>query len=294
MHHADSRPLLTVFWSNDMTNTTHNGFTVWLTGMSGSGKTTLAKYLAGRFNALGKPVEVLEGNEVSDLFARGLGESKEERNLLVKRLGYAARAITKAGGVGIVPALSPYRDARDQIRREIGRFVEVFVDCPVDVLISRDTTGKYKKAMTGEIPNFVGITDPYEPPQNPEVIVRTDSEHVADAAERIFQSLLDLGYLRNDDVHLLAGKKMAKGKGKKVKHETPPKSIKGVPVKAAPAKVVAAPVAAKPATVKAAPVKAPTKAAQSARMPVKASGSKARPAARAAKTVKAAPKKKAK
>lgn len=259
-----------------MANTSLNGFTVWLTGMSGSGKTTLAKYLAGRFNALGKPVEVLEGNEVSDLFARGLGETKEERNLLVKRLGYAARAITKAGGVGIVPALSPYRDARDQIRREIGRFVEVFVDCPVDVLISRDTTGKYKKAMTGEIPNFVGITDPYEPPQNPEVIVRTDSEHVSEAAERIFQSLLDLGYLRNDDVHLLAGKKMAKGKGKKVKHETPPKSIKGVPAKPAPAKVVAA---AKPAP------------AQSARMPVKASGSKARPAARAAKTVKASKKK---
>lgn len=266
-----------------MTNTSTNGFTVWLTGMSGSGKSTLAKYLAGRFNALGKPVEVLEGNEVSDLFARGLGETKEERNLLVKRLGYAARAITKAGGVGIVPALSPYRDARDQIRREIGRFVEVFVDCPVDVLISRDTTGKYKKAMTGEIPNFVGITDPYEPPQNPEVIVRTDSEHVAEAAERIFQSLLDLGYLRNDDVHLLAGKKMAKGKGKKVKHEQPPKSIKGVPAKPA-VKVVAAPAKA---TVVAKP-------AQSARVPVKASGSKARPAARAAKTVKVAAKKKAK
>src|SRR5256885_5277465 len=120
-----------LFWSFralTMSNNIANGFTVWLTGMNGAGKTTLAKYLATRFQALGKPVEVLENNEVNELFAKGLGESKEERNLLVKRLGYAARAITKAGGVSIVPALSPYRDARDELRRQIGRFVEVFVD----------------------------------------------------------------------------------------------------------------------------------------------------------------------
>ena len=134
-----------------MTTNSAAGFTVWLTGMNGAGKSTLAKYLATRFNALGRTVEVLESNEVSELFAKGLNETKEDRNLLVKRLGFAARGITRAQGVAIVPALSPYRDARDQLRREIGRFVEVFVDCPVEVLISRDHTGRYKKAMTGEI-----------------------------------------------------------------------------------------------------------------------------------------------
>ena len=260
--------------------TSSTGFTVWLTGMNGSGKTTLAKYLAGRFNALGRPVEVLEGNETAELFAKGLGETKEERNLLVKRLGFTARGITRAQGVAIVPALSPYRDARDQLRREIGRFVEVFVDCPVEVLISRDTTGRYKKAMTGEIANFVGITDPYEPPSNPEVTVRTDSEAVAEAADRIFQSLLDLGYLRGEEVHLLAGKSMKKGKlAKKAKGSKPADIRTGTSPKPAAA-------AAKPAA-KAEP-KAEAKSA--ARRPDK-SGSKARPAARAAKTVKASKKK---
>lgn len=202
------------------------GFTVWLTGMAGSGKSTLAKYLSGRFQALGRAVEVLEGNEVNELFAKGLGETKEERNLLVKRLGFTARGITRAQGVAIVPALSPYRDARDQLRREIGRFVEVFVDCPVDVLMQRDNTGRYKKAMNGEIPNFVGITDPYEPPANPEVTVHTDQEQVAEAAERIFQSLLDLGFLKPDDVHLLAGKALKKGKpGKQKANKAPPAKI---------------------------------------------------------------------
>jgi adenylylsulfate kinase len=203
------------------------GFTVWLTGMSGSGKTTLAKYIGERLKALGRPHEVLESAEVEELFGRGLPETKEGRNLLVKRLGYSARMMTRAGGVAIVPALSPYRDARDQIRREVGRFVEVFVECPVDVLISKDTTGKYKKALSGEIPNFVGITDPYEPPQNPEVIVHTDKESVADSAMKIFQVLLDLAYLQPDDVKVLVGKKLAaqkKGK-KKEPAEVIPKTI---------------------------------------------------------------------
>ena len=253
-----------------MTNAS-TGFTVWLTGMNGSGKSTLARYLANRFQALGRSVEVLEGNEVNDLFARGLQENKDDRNLLVKRLGYAARGITKAAGVAIVPALSPYRDAREQLRREIGRFVEVFVDCPVEVLISRDTTGRYKKAMTGEIANFVGITDPYEPPQNPEVIVRTDAENVADAAERIFQSLLDLGYLKGDDAQMLSGKGLKKGKGKKPLERS-----------AKAAKVAAA--AAAKAAEKAKAPKAEAKAA--ARRPEK-QAAKARPAARDTKSGKA-------
>lgn len=224
-----------------MSNASTTGFTLWLTGMAGSGKSTLAKYLAGRFQALGRPAEVLEGTEVTELFAKGLGETKEERNLLVKRLGFAARGITRSGGVAVVPALSPYRDARDQLRREIGRFVEVFMDCPVEVLMSRDNTGRYKKAMNGEIPNFVGITDPYEPPANPEVTVHTDSEQVAEAAERIFQSLLDLGFLKPDDVHLLAGKALKKGKpGKKQPAKiAKPAAIKGKPAARRPVKPVA-------------------------------------------------------
>jgi len=290
-----------------MTNTP-TGFTVWLTGMNGAGKSTLAKYLAQRFQALGRTAEVLESNEVHELFAKGLGETKDDRNLLVKRLGFAARGISNAAGVAIVPALSPYRDARDQLRRDIGRFVEVFVDCPVDVLLARDTTGRYKKAMSGEIPNFVGITDPYEPPQNPEVVIRSDTEPPTDAAERIFQSLLDLGYLRNDEVQLLAGKSLRRGKPSKKPAERSgkPGVIKVGTKAAAAAKASAKPASksAKPAAKSAKP--APKVAAKDAKPAPKASKPaavkpaarrpvkvvKSRPAARAAKTVTA--KKKAK
>ena len=250
-----------------MTSVT-SGFTVWLTGMNGAGKTSLAKYIEARFRALGRHVEVLENPTFSTLFTQGLGETKEDRNLLVARLGFVAQAITASGGVAVVPALSPYREARDLIRRQIGKFVEVFVDCPVEELIKRDTTGRYKKALSGELPNFVGVTDPYEPPANPEVVVRTDLEPVADAAQKIFQTLLNMTLLTAEDVKLLSGKKMAaqrvpKRKASSVKPAAIRTGLKVVVAKAATAKPAApsaktAVAPAKPDAAKVAPaVKAP-------------------------------------
>lgn len=182
------------------------GFTLWLTGMSGAGKTTIASYLVGRLRTFGRRVEMLDGEEIKDVFSKGLGFSKEDRNTTVRRIAYVAKLLSRNGVVAIAAALSPYRDARDQSRREIGRFVEVFVDCPVEKLIERDQKGLYKKALAGELPNFTGITDPYEPPPQPEVAVRTDLESVEQGAQRILQACVNLGYLAPAEVKAMTGK----------------------------------------------------------------------------------------
>jgi adenylylsulfate kinase len=269
--------------------------------MNGAGKTTLAKYLEARFRALGRPVEVLESPTFTALFGQGLGENKEDRNLLVNRLGFIAQAITASGGLAIVPALSPYREARDQIRRQIGKFIEVFVDCPVEELIKRDTTGRYKKALSGELPNFVGVTDPYEPPANPEVVVRTDLEPVGDSAQKIFQTMLNMGVLSGDDVKLLSGKKMAAQRvPKRRASANKPASIRtGLKVAApkavkpaAPAATKATPAAAKPAPAKAETAKkaAPAKTAPPPKKAAAAdsSGHKTSPRPAAARTARLA------
>jgi adenylylsulfate kinase len=272
-----------------MPNST-TGFTLWLTGMNGAGKSTLAKYIEARFRALGRPVEVLEGEAVSELFTKGLGDTKEDRNLLVSRVGFIARAISASSGIAIVPALSPYREARDQLRRQIAKFVEVFVDCPVEELIKRDTTGRYKKALSGELPNFVGITDPYEPPANPEVVVRTDLEPVADSAQKIFQTLLNLGLLDGEAVKLLAGKKMAAQKvAKRATNKPKPASIRTGLKKAtpkAPPAPAKKPAASTPATSTPAAKPAPAVAKKPEAAPKAVSGQKARPTASAARTAK--------
>ena len=233
-----------------MANT--NGFTVWLTGMSGSGKTTLADYLAARLRQVGRSVEVLDESEVSDDLWKGIGDSKDERNVIVRRLGYVANLLSRNQVAVLVAAVSPYKGVRDENRRLIGRYLEVFVDCPTEKLISRDTTGKYKKALQGEIPNFIGITEPYEPPTSAEVIVHSDTEAVEDAATRIFQSLLDLSYVGADELKVITGKKMKanplpkKGARRDAKPAKPEKGSKARPAARA-ARV------SKPVTKKAAP-----------------------------------------
>jgi adenylylsulfate kinase len=235
------------------------GFTVWLTGMSGTGKSTMAEYIAARLRQVDRNVEILDENEVGESLWQGIGDSKDERIMTVRRLGYVAGLLTRNNVAVLVPCVSPYKAGREENRRAIGRYIEVYVDCPTEKLIERDSTGRYKKALSGEIPNFIGITEPYEPPGSAEVVIHSNVESVEDGAMKIFQSLLDLGYVTVDELKIITGKKM--------KAQPPTKKQ----VSRAPTKTpVVAPAAAKSAAGK---------------------GAKARPAARAARVAKPAAKK---
>jgi len=185
-----------------------NGFTVWLTGMSGTGKTTIANYIAARLRQVNRNVEILDEAEVGNELWKGIGDTKDDRILTVKRLGFVANLLSRNNVAVLAAAVSPYKASREENRRAIVRYVEVYVDCPTDKLIERDTTGKYKKALAGEIPNFIGITEPYEPPNSPEVTIHSDTEAVEEGARKVFQALLDLGYMTTDELKVITGKKM--------------------------------------------------------------------------------------
>ncbi|WP_141607744.1 adenylyl-sulfate kinase [Myxococcus sp. AB022] len=186
----------------------NTGFTLWLTGMSGTGKSTTAAYIAARLRQVGRNVEILDEGELGEALWAGLGDGKEDRITVVKRLGFVANLLKRNGVAALVPCVSPYKPGREENRRSIGRYVEVYVDCPTEKLIERDSTGRYKKALNGEIPNFIGITEPYEPPNSPEVTIHSNVESVEDGAAKIFQSLLDLGYMSTEELKVITGKKM--------------------------------------------------------------------------------------
>lgn len=171
------------------------GFTVWFTGLSGSGKSTLAKLLAEELRKMGFKVELLDGDEVRKNLSKGLGFSKEDRDENIRRIGYVCHLLTRNGIVAIASAISPYKEIRNENRKLIGNFVEVYCKCPLDVLIKRDAKGLYKKAIAGEIPNFTGISDPYEEPDKPEVICYTDRETIDESLKKILQTLEEMGYI---------------------------------------------------------------------------------------------------
>ncbi|HEY2379698.1 MAG TPA: adenylyl-sulfate kinase [Terriglobia bacterium] len=171
------------------------GIAVWFTGLSGSGKTTLSRALGERMREAGLKVEVLDGDEARKRLSKELGFSKEDRDIHIRRLGYLAALLSRHGIVVIVAAISPYREAREMNRQEIGTFVEVYCKCPLDVAESRDIKGLYKRARAGQIKSFTGIDDPYEEPLNPDVLVNTDTETVAQSLEKIYSSLRERGYL---------------------------------------------------------------------------------------------------
>jgi len=174
-----------------MNGITSTGFTVWFTGMSGAGKSTLATGLANRLRRLGKTIEVLDGGEAEQFLNVAHGQNKDERNLEARKLAWVCRLITRGGGIVLQAAIeSPYKETRDDARRQIGRFAEVFVECPIETLIQRDKTGRYKKALAGELKNLIGISEPYEPPQHPEVIVDTSKTTVDEAVEHILGQLV--------------------------------------------------------------------------------------------------------
>ena len=173
----------------------HQGFTVWFTGLPCSGKSTLGRALEQRLRSLERQVEVLDGDEVRTRLTKGLGFSKADRDENIRRIAYVAKLLTRVQAVAIVAAVSPYREIRDEARAEIGNFVEVYVNCPLEECIQRDVKGLYAKALRGEIPNFTGVSDPYEPPIRPEVTVETGAEDVGASLAKILRQLARLGYI---------------------------------------------------------------------------------------------------
>jgi adenylyl-sulfate kinase len=171
-----------------------------LTGLPSAGKSTIARELAKRLEAEGYPVEVLDGDEIRLRLSRGLGFSKADRDEHIRRIAYVARLLTKAGAIAIVAAISPYRSVRAEARAEIQRFLEVHVQCPVEECIRRDVKGLYQKALRGEIPNFTGVSDPYEAPLDPEVVVETHRESLEQSLTRILRALPGFGYPLPDGI----------------------------------------------------------------------------------------------
>lgn len=175
----------------------NKGFTLWFTGLSGSGKSTLAQYLTPILREKGCSVEILDGDEIRENLSKGLGFSKEDRDTNIRRIGYVANLLSRNGVIAITAAISPYRDVRDEIRgRAQAAFVEVYVEAPLSVLESRDTKGLYKKARAGIIKNFTGISDPYEAPIKPEVVVHTGEESIEASASKILALLSKRGLIK--------------------------------------------------------------------------------------------------
>jgi adenylyl-sulfate kinase len=168
---------------------THEGFAIWLTGLSGAGKSTLAERLVERLREQGAKVELLDGDFVRTNLSQGLGFSREDRDTNINRIGFVAELLARHGVVVVVAAISPYRHAREQVKGKIPKFVEVHVDCSIEVLTERDTKGLYKRALAGELANFTGISDPYEPPLHPSVVIHSDRESVDDALAKIWLEL---------------------------------------------------------------------------------------------------------
>jgi adenylylsulfate kinase len=172
------------------------GVTVWFTGLSGAGKTTIAHLLQEHVKELGQNVELLDGDVVRTNLSKGLGFSKEDRDTNIRRIGFVCNLLTRNGVIAIASAISPYRDIRDEVRQDIGEnFIEVFAECPLDELVKRDVKGLYEKAIRGEIKNFTGVSDPYEEPLKPEVVLHTAVEAIEESLRKVIGVLEQRGYI---------------------------------------------------------------------------------------------------
>lgn len=170
----------------------NKGFILWFTGLSGSGKSTLSKMVEERLLERGVKVEILDGDEVRKNLSKGLGFSKEDRDTNIRRIGFVARLLARNGVCVITAAISPYKAIRDEIRKRCGDeagFVEAYCSCSIEKLMERDVKGLYKKAMNGEIKNFTGVDDPYEPPNKPEIMVNTAEENPDASCNKIIMTL---------------------------------------------------------------------------------------------------------
>lgn len=170
----------------------NSGCTLWFTGLSGSGKSTVSQLVASRLQALGARVEVLDGDITRTLLCQGLGFSREDREENIRRIGFVCELLSRNGVIAIAAAISPYRASRDELRKRIPNFIEIHMNCPVEVLIKRDVKGLYKKALAGEIKQFTGISDPYESPVAPELTIDSSSESIESSVARVIHHLEEL------------------------------------------------------------------------------------------------------
>jgi adenylylsulfate kinase len=174
------------------------GFTLWFTGLPCSGKSAVADLVAEILRARNLKVERLDGDVVRQSLCRDLGFSKKDRDENIRRVTFVAKLLTRNGVAVLTSFISPYREIRAEARREIGDFVEVYVKCPLEVCMARDVKGMYQRALRGEIKEFTGISDPYEEPENPEIILETDKETLEESAQKVIAGLKKLGYLDED------------------------------------------------------------------------------------------------
>jgi adenylylsulfate kinase len=172
-----------------------SGVTLWFTGLSCSGKTTVSRLVEADLRARGLPVEVLDGDVVRQNLSQGLGFSKEDRDANIRRIAFVSKLLTRNRVMTLVAAISPYREARELARKEIGAFLEIYVKCPLETCMARDVKGLYRKAMEGLIPQFTGVSDPYEEPLDPELVLYTDRETPEESTSRVIRRLKEMGYL---------------------------------------------------------------------------------------------------
>ena len=177
------------------------GVTIWLTGLPSAGKSTIAVRLVEVLTAWNMPVELLDGDEIRERLSKGLGFSRHDRDENIRRISFVSRLLTKQGVVSIVAAISPYRDTRDEARAEIGRFIEVHVNCELNECVRRDVKGLYKKALAGQITQFTGISDPYEEPLRPELVLNTHAETLDQSVGKVLETLSLMGYVPADYLH---------------------------------------------------------------------------------------------
>lgn len=171
------------------------GVTLWFTGLSGSGKTTLSREVEEVLLERGLGVEVLDGDIIRTNLSKGLGFSKEDRDINIRRIGFVCNLLTRNKVVAIAAAIAPYASVRDENRKLIGSYVEIYCKCPIDVLKERDPKGLYEKAERGEIKGLTGVDDPYEEPEKPEILVETDKETVEESVNKIVKTLEILNYI---------------------------------------------------------------------------------------------------
>jgi adenylylsulfate kinase len=176
------------------------GFVLWLTGLSGAGKSTVAAKLGPALAERGHRVELLDGDEVRTNLCQGLGFSRQDRDTNIARIGYVAGKLAKHGVAVLVAAISPYRQARDLVRAEVDNFVEIHVAAPVSTCAERDVKGLYAKALSGEIKHFTGVSDPYEPPLAPEIVLHTEAETVDESVGQVIAWLETAGLTAPNDL----------------------------------------------------------------------------------------------
>ncbi|MCL1469781.1 adenylyl-sulfate kinase [Argonema antarcticum] len=171
------------------------GVTVWFTGLSGAGKTTISRAVEVALRSRDYSIEILDGDVVRENLTKDLGFSKEDRDNNIRRIGFVAHLLSRNGVIVLVSAISPYREMRDEMKKRIGDFIEVYVNAPLAVCEERDVKGLYKKARAGQIQHFTGIDDPYEAPLQPDVECRTDIESVEESVAKVLHKLEAGGYI---------------------------------------------------------------------------------------------------